>query len=59
MVEDDTEESFCRKYWIDRTERAVLDASSNVAGEKIVKDPILLLKKHVGQLMSFQGAEKE
>ena len=59
MVEDDTEKSFGGKHWIDRTERTVLDASPNVAGEEIVKAPLLLLKKHVGQLMSFQGTEKE
>lgn len=58
-MEDDTEEGFGGKYWIDRTESAILDASSNVAGEKIMKNSILLLKKHVGQLMSFQGTEKE
>ena len=59
MVEDDTEERFGGKHWIDRTERAILDASPNVVGKKIVKDSILLLKKHVGQLMPFQGTEQE
>ena len=59
MVQDDAEEGFGGKYWIDRTESAILDASSNVAGEQIVKDSILLLKKHVGQFMSFQCTKKE
>lgn len=58
-MENDTEEGSGGKHWIDRSENTVLDASSNVAGEQIVKDSILLLKKHVGQLMPFQGAEKE
>ena len=58
-MEDDTEEGSGGKHGIDRAEGAVLDASANVAGEQIVKDSILLLKKHVGQLMPFQGAEKE
>jgi hypothetical protein len=59
MVEDDTEEGSGGKHWIDRTESPILDASANVAGEQIVKDSILLLEKHVGQLMSLQGTEQE
>ena len=47
-MEDDTKEGSGGKHWIDRTERAILDASANVPGEQIVKHPILLLKKHVG-----------
>ena len=58
-MEDDTKEGSGGKHWIDRTERAILDASANVPGEQIVKHPILLLKKHVGQLMPFQGTEKK
>lgn len=59
MVEDNTEERFGDKHWIDRTESAIFDASPNVAGKKIVKDSILLLKKHGGQLMPFQGTRQE
>ena len=58
-MEDDPEKGSGGKHWIDRTERAILDASANVTGEQIVKDTILPLKKHVGQLMPFQGAEQE
>lgn len=59
MVDDDPEKRSGRKQWIDRTERAVVNASANIAGEEIVKDAILLLKKHIGQFMSFQGTEQE
>jgi hypothetical protein len=59
MVEDDTEEGSGGKHRVDWPERAILDASANVAGQQIVKDTILLLKKHVGQLVTFQGAEKK
>ena len=59
MVKDDTEEGSGSKHWINRTEGTILDTSANVAGEQIVKDSILLLKKHVGQLMPFQSTEKE
>ncbi len=59
MVEDDTEEGSGGQHRVDWTERAILDASANVAGQQIVKDAILLLKKHVGQLVTFQGAEKK
>ncbi len=59
MVENDTEEGSGGKHWIDRTERAVLNTSADVAGKEIMKGSILLTEKHIGQFMPFQGAEKE
>lgn len=44
MVEDGAEEGSGGQHRIDWTERPILDASANVAGEQIVADSILLLK---------------